>query len=222
MKKTFKRTLIGSVVLIGLLASGGNSVFAEDASILTIFNKLYDVHGNEVRYNKEYYLEPAKGGTESQGIITEDWSDGKWAKLGPKSDAITVKLLDRSFRPQPTPTGDDYPVEYFKNSPLRVDLETNVMKNIRMPVGSNFGRTVYSLVPQSTYLSARSNGVEFALKDANHSTWVIYGKKQGDNFLMAFRDTNTGTFLSHRNSGEWLYANQLTINQDTMWKLIEK
>ncbi|PEA06517.1 hypothetical protein [Bacillus cereus] len=222
MNKKFRRTLTVSAVLMGILVSGGNYIFAAQDLPLTIFNKLYDVHGNEVKYNEEYYLEPAKKETGPQRIMAENWADGKWATLGAMSDAITVKLLDKSFRPQPTPTGDDYPVEYFKNNPIRVDLETNVMKNVRMPVSSNFGRTVYSLVPQSTYLSARSNGVEFALKDANHSTWIIYAKKQGNDYLMAFRDTNNGTFLSHRNQGEWLYADQFTINQDTMWKLIKK
>ncbi|AXY11272.1 hypothetical protein CUC43_32015 (plasmid) [Bacillus thuringiensis LM1212] len=222
LNKKLKCTIIGSAMLMGILMNGGASVFAAEDSPLTIFNKLYDVHGNEVKYNEEYYLEPAKEEIESQGIMAENWSDGKWAKLGPKSDAITVKLIDKSFRPQPTPTGDDFPVEYFKNSPIRVDLETNVLKTVQIPYNIGFGRTVYHPVQKPTYLSSRSNGVEFALNNDNHSTWIIYTKKQGDNYLMAFRDTNNGTFLSHRDSEAWLYADQLTINQGTMWKLIEK
>ncbi|MGH0945699.1 hypothetical protein ACQVTS_32835 [Bacillus mycoides] len=72
---------LGSVMLMGILVSGGNSVFAAEDSPLTIFNKLYDVHGNEVKYNEEYYLEPAKKETESQGIMAENWADGKWGEL---------------------------------------------------------------------------------------------------------------------------------------------
>lgn len=43
-------------------------------------------------------MEHVKKENKSPRIMTENWAGGKWTKLGPKSDAITVKLIEKWFR----------------------------------------------------------------------------------------------------------------------------
>ncbi|PGE39692.1 hypothetical protein COM63_31485, partial [Bacillus cereus] len=86
IKKTFKRTLIASAALMGILASGGNSASAsyENTSLMETrwFAPFKDANGDRVSLNREYYMEPVD--FPGHGLKYEQWSTNEWAKLGPE------------------------------------------------------------------------------------------------------------------------------------------
>jgi len=231
-----KRTLIGSAMLMGLLVDGGNLAFAAEGlsipdisveeltnrSVLNVLQNAFDYNGNHINFNKEYYLVPANPQKESQGIVAEQWGDGQWAKFGSKSDAITVNLIDKSIRPEdgrnPMTGTTGNPIDSYKNSPIVVGLKTNGTKPV--------AKRGYSKVPfienEPTYLSAKSNGVEFVLNNDNPSFWLLHQLKLNNHYFLALKDRKSGKFLSYGTSGEWTYANSPYVQEDTLWKLIEK
>lgn len=241
MKKILKGTLIFSAMLMWLLVSGGNSTFAagrlkipdisveelKKRSALNVLQNAFDYNGNvlALRYsNKEYYLVPADPQKESQGIIAEQWGDGKWAKFGSKSDAITVNLIDKSMRPIDAESLASGPpnIDLYKHSPIVVALKTNVTKLVEKKKYSRLGQHYTVIENEPTYLSAKSNGVEFVLKNDNPSSWLLHQLKLNKHYFVALKDGRSGKFLSYGSYGEWTYANSPYVQENTLWKLIEK
>ncbi|MES1054322.1 hypothetical protein FOA24_37080 [Bacillus thuringiensis] len=230
MMKNLWKMVIGFGVLVGIGTFGVSSASA--AGIVTYKDGVYDHSGNEVRSDAEYYLEPVTNS--NAGIIPENWSEGKWAKLGPKASSITVKFQERNVK---YPGRFGIPSEHFFNLPREFALQTNVLKTITV-----YGDTPYPLfdggsadpidVDAHTYLTARSNGVEFVVDSAElgpdpgykDATWILYDHTEGNEHFMAFKDVATGKILSHSTPGEWLYADKDSdsLNKNTLWKLIKK
>ncbi|EOO24491.1 hypothetical protein IIU_06713 [Bacillus cereus VD133] len=75
-KKTFKRTLIGSAVLMGILVSGGNSASAETNN--DVNEILKDSNGNPIVYGQDYYMEPYEHPGYRFGFVAIDG----WRSLG--------------------------------------------------------------------------------------------------------------------------------------------
>ncbi|TKH16971.1 hypothetical protein FC697_22640 [Bacillus wiedmannii] len=219
VKKMFKHTVLYSAMLIGFLISGGQSVFAAEDLPLKYSEFIYDYEGNKIVYDSvwktghEYYLEPANAEDTSQRVTFKNWENSQWAKLGSKSDAITFRLEDKTISPLQG-SHDLYEGIVNEKESLFVSFKKEEYD------GDIFEDYIFS-----TFLTPKSNGVELVRGDdfsINTSSWEVYKKLQGDKYTFAFKNTNTGMFLSHRNSGEWLYVDQSKINKNTLWKLVKK
>ncbi|MGG1151386.1 hypothetical protein [Bacillus wiedmannii] len=215
VKKVFKRTLIGSAMIMGFLVSGLDS-----ASASTMEN-FKDYNGNQIEFNTEYYLEPIKQINQSQGIVAENWS----AKLGNKSDAMTVKLIPTNLPPHIFPR-EHYPYIDFNapsNVPIELALETNVKKPIEIFRILSDGEPFTFLDYQTTYLNAKSNGVELATQHDTNWRITINPMRDGNHFNVQLQDSATGKWLSNGNPGESLSVDIRTPGSgNALWKLIKK
>ncbi|PFE08358.1 hypothetical protein [Bacillus cereus] len=222
-KKMIRHTLAGFAVLIGLLAGGLNPAFASSE----IQELVYDVNGEAVDLNAEYYLEPAFLNV-PQRIVAEQWSDSKWAKLGPESDAITVKLKPVKGY-EPSGGFPSYGVIFGqKNATVGVELETNVMITTNhYTVG--VGKPLPYTRTGPAYLNAKSNGVQLrSTWQESPSTWRAQNTTVQDsqgNYIksyISFKERNSGKYLLPKNAGEWLHVNHPSQFGENQWKLIKK
>ncbi|AXY11205.1 hypothetical protein CUC43_31590 (plasmid) [Bacillus thuringiensis LM1212] len=223
-KQMFKCTLISSAILIEFLVGRGHIAFAAENSPLYYEDPMYDYDGNKIKSTNmcgegdEYYLEPANEENESQGIVIGDWSNSQWAKLGSKSDAMTVKIHNNTCV-----SSSDLDIKEGipdSNTPLEIQFETNV--EYPNPFLDPFNLDGEIGVP--AFLIARSNGIEL---DPNAyrkkaSNWSVYQKVQGGKYVYAFENLEIGKFLSYKKVWDWLSVDQSEIDKNTLWKLVKK
>ncbi|WP_305927739.1 hypothetical protein [Bacillus mycoides] len=223
VKKIIRPTLVGSAMLIGLIAGGLNPAFASSE----IQEPIYDVNGEAVDPNAEYYLEPAYLNV-PQRIVAEQWSDSKWAKLGPESDAITVKLKPVEGN-VPSGVFPSYGVIFGQtNATIGVELETNVMITTNhYTVG--VGKPLPYTRTGPAYLNAKSNGVQLrSTWQESPSRWKAQNTTVQDsqgNYIasyISFKEKNSGKYLLPKNASEWLHVDHPSRFVETEWKLIKK
>ncbi|PEQ51771.1 hypothetical protein [Bacillus cereus] len=83
IKKTMRKTVVGLVLLSGIVMAGVNPASA---------STLKDIYGNPVVAGQEYYLESYE--YPWLGIYFDQWSGTDWARLGtPREEQETVKII---------------------------------------------------------------------------------------------------------------------------------
>ncbi|PEA06359.1 hypothetical protein [Bacillus cereus] len=208
IEKTFKRTLIASAALMGILVSGGNSASAYDTPIKEseYMAPFKDVNGTPVFLKKEYYMEPVD--FPGHGLKYEQWSTNEWAKLGPER-GMTVTFENVLYNPLGT--------SIVKIKTDRYDIEFSMGGSV------NVAKRHYK------YLGAGldAEGVELRrfMSDSEAQYWEPIqsaNPELASTNTIAFKNEEKNKFLSYRNSNEWLNVNQPTINSKTKWRLIPK
>ncbi len=217
-------TLAGFAMLIGLLAGGLNPAFASSE----IQEPIYDVNGEAVDPNAEYYLEPAYLNV-PQRIVAEDWSDGKWAKLGPESDAITFKLKPVEGNVSSGGFASYGILLGQTNATVGVALETNVMITTKKYITNVFGEPRPIKITRPAYLNVKSNGVELLSTGQQapsqwraENTTVHDSKGNHSMTYISFKEKKSGNYLLPKNAGEWLHVNHPSKFGESQWKLIKK
>ncbi|EJR90723.1 hypothetical protein [Bacillus cereus] len=215
IKKMFKRTLIGSTVLMGILVSGGNPASADTNSDV---NKiLKDSNGNPIVYGQDYYMEPYEHPGYRFGFVAIDG----WRSLGLANSLDNT--YDNSIRFQKSASQDEYPES--------VDIQINQHQNsfYIMPVpdelwaatgsgnyeGSSW-RKLRTWVPKEPSVDMNSDlatGNYYAFKNPYERKSIVVA-------------TNTEVisppaFLSHTGIGKKVIPNT-TMDLKAMWRLIPK
>ncbi|PEA06349.1 hypothetical protein CON37_01960 [Bacillus cereus] len=211
IKKTFKRTLIGSAALMGILVSGGNSASADYTDTYLyeaqFFAPFKDANGDRVSLNQEYYMEPVD--FPGHGLKFEQWSTNEWAKLG-SGRGMTVKFENVLYDP------------LGLNSSVKIRTDRNRIDADDADIGAQ----IY-IYYKYLGLGFNSPGVEIEeLKsDRKNQYWKPIQSRSPElasTNTIAFKNEENNEFLAYRNSNAWLYVDEPTINSKTKWRLIPK
>ncbi|PEA06307.1 hypothetical protein [Bacillus cereus] len=210
IKKTFKRTLIGSAVLMGILASGGNSASADTNSDV---NKiLKDSNGSPVIYGQKYYMEPY----EFPGY-----------KLGELINGGSINEISLA----PSASMKPMEITFEKNWGNLETIEDSVF--IRHE-STGPGATYHGIHNVTAFDSSTSYlQLMFPFfpspEGAKQSMWkpivpsVDMDSKFIDGNYFAFKNEYLNVFFAYQNLNERRsHANFGTMNSKTMWRLIPK
>lgn len=197
IKKIFKRTLIGSAMLIGILVSGGNTTSAAT---------LKDSNGNPVVAGQEYYLSAHI--RPNQGLAyTRSWGV-YWAHLGTSpGEAITVE-------PSYTSTGQ-FAVMLKTNkvsSPIDINENTTALY-----LGTDTNNSTGEVYVRAQYPGDRSQWIPTTNNLNNDFI---------SNHYFALKNVNNGKYLYARGfpfwEEDWLKAVDSEMNSNVVWRLLKK
>lgn len=214
IKKMIQKTLFGSTIMMGLLMMGTGSASASytDTHLLEahIFAPFKDINGNPVSLNKEYYMEPVD--FPGHGLQYAPWSTSDWAKLTSNNRmAVTFE-------------NERYGINGLVDSIVKI--KTDKTKDVVIE-DEYWGPLIHRNVPMYLGAGFNAEGVELhrLMTNQRHQYWIPMQSSipelQSTNYI-AFKNQEKGKYLAYRNSGEWLYVDQSTINSKTKWRLIPK
>lgn len=213
IKKMIRHTLFGSAAIMGLLMIGTGSASAgyNDPHELEIhfYAPFKDINGNAVQLNREYYMEPVD--FPGQGLEYAQWSTSDWAKLT-SNNRMAVKFENERYG--------------INGMNSLVKIKTDKTKDI-ITDDEFWGPLIDRNVPMYLGAGFNAEGVELhsLMTNQRHQYWIPMQSSipelASTNYI-AFKNQEKDRYLAYRNSGQWLYVDQSTINSKTKWRLIPK
>ncbi|PEE35701.1 hypothetical protein CN271_28880 [Bacillus cereus] len=209
IKKTFKHTLIGSAMLMGILASEGNSASAETKS--NVNNVLKDSSGSPVVYGQKYYMEPY----EFPGYKLGESINGGGINEISLAPSASVKPMEVTF-------------EKKWNNLETIEDSVFIRHDSTGPGPMRHSHNVTAFDSSTSYLQlmypffSSSEGVK-------QSIWkpivpsVDMDSKFIDGNYFAFKNEHLNVFFAYPNLNEYRsYASVGDMNSKTMWRVIPK